>query len=54
MSTLLLLTNALAPSEQVLPALSLLQHQVRVMPADGAALLDAPPTDAILVLPSRP
>lgn len=49
MSTLLLLTDALAPSEQVLPALSLLQHQVRVMPADGAALLDAPPTDAILV-----
>lgn len=49
MSSLLLLTNALAPSAEVLPALSLLQHQVRVLPADGAALLDAAPSDAILV-----
>lgn len=49
MSSLLLLTNALAPSAEVLPALGLLQHQVRILPADGAALLDAAPTDAILV-----
>lgn len=49
MSSLLLLTDALAPTAEVLPALGLLQHQVRVMPADGAALLDAPKVDAVLI-----
>jgi DNA-binding response OmpR family regulator len=49
MSSLLLLTDALAPTAEVLPGLGLLQHQVRVMPADGAALLDAPKVDALLV-----
>jgi DNA-binding response OmpR family regulator len=49
MSTLLLLTNALHPSAQVLPALSLLSHTVRVLPAEPAALLAAPPADAVLV-----
>ena len=49
MSSLLLLTDALAPTAEVLPALGLLQHQVRVMPADGAALLDAPSVDAVLI-----
>ncbi len=49
MSSLLLLTNALAPSAEVLPALGLLQHSVRILPADGAALLDASPSDAILI-----
>ncbi|MBI1378328.1 MAG: DNA-binding response regulator [Frankiales bacterium] len=49
MSTLLLLTNALLPSSEVLPALGLLSHQVRVLPAEGTALLDAPQCDAILV-----
>ncbi len=49
MSSLLLLTDALAPTAEVLPALGLLQHQVRIMPADGAALLDAPRVDALLV-----
>jgi DNA-binding response OmpR family regulator len=47
--TLLLLTNALQPSAEVLPALGLLQHRVRVLPAVPTALLDAPPADAILV-----
>ena len=46
---LLLLTNALAPSAEVLPALGLLTHQVRVLPAEPAALVDAPPCDVILV-----
>jgi DNA-binding response OmpR family regulator len=47
--TLLLLTNALQPSSEVLPALGLLLHKVRVAPAEVSALLDAPPADAILV-----
>ncbi|MQA94663.1 MAG: DNA-binding response regulator [Streptosporangiales bacterium] len=49
MSGLLLLTNALEPSTQVLPALGLLLHSVRVAPAEASALLDAPPADAVLV-----
>ncbi len=49
MSRLLLLTNAMVPSTEVLPALGLLTHQVRAMPAEGSALLDAPHVDAILV-----
>jgi len=48
-SSLLLLTNALLPSSEVLPALGLLSHQIRVLPAEATALLDAPPCDAILV-----
>jgi DNA-binding response OmpR family regulator len=49
MSRLLLLTNALAPSAEVLPALGLLPHQVRVAPAEPHALLDLPAVDAILI-----
>lgn len=49
MSTLLLLTNALQPSAEVLPALGLLPHTVRILPAEGSALLDAPEADALLV-----
>jgi DNA-binding response OmpR family regulator len=48
-STILLLTNALRPSADVLPALGLLLHDVRVAPAEAAALLDAPACDAVLV-----
>jgi DNA-binding response OmpR family regulator len=49
MSNLLLLTNSLTPSSEVLPALGLLLHNVRVAPAEATALLDAPPADALLV-----
>ncbi|MCW2945882.1 MAG: putative two component transcriptional regulator, winged helix family [Actinoallomurus sp.] len=49
MSSLLLLTNVLEPSDEVLPALGLLLHSVRVAPAEGAALIDAPPSDIVLV-----
>ncbi|WP_433332660.1 winged helix-turn-helix transcriptional regulator [Spirillospora sp. CA-294931] len=49
MSSLLLLTNALEPSDEVLPALGLLLHSVRVAPAEGSALIDAPPADVVLV-----
>mgnify|MGYP000207960284 CR=1 FL=1 len=45
MSTLLLMTNALQPSMEVLPGLALLGHQVKILPADvswdeGAATLE--------------
>jgi DNA-binding response OmpR family regulator len=46
---LLLLTNALQPSAEVLPALGLLLHQVKVAPSEASALIDAPPVDAVLV-----
>jgi len=49
MSQLLLLTNALAPSAEVLPALGLLSHVVRVAPAEASALVDAPPADVVIV-----
>lgn len=49
MSTLLLLTNALQPSAEVLPALALLGHQVRILPSEGSALLEAPDADLLLV-----
>ena len=37
------------PSAEVLPALGLLAHHVRTMPAEATALLNAPPCDALLV-----
>ena len=49
MSTLLLLTSALQPSAEVLPGLALLGHQVKILPAEGSALLEAPDSDLILV-----
>ena len=49
MSNLLLLTRALTPSSEVLPALGLLSHSVKIMTPEVSALLDAPPVDAILI-----
>jgi DNA-binding response OmpR family regulator len=49
MARLLLLTNDLSPSAEVLPALGLLGHQVRVLPAEASALVETPPTDVVLV-----
>jgi DNA-binding response OmpR family regulator len=49
MSTLLLLTSALQPSAEVLPALALLPHHVKILPAEGSALLDAPDSDVVLI-----
>ena len=46
---LLLLTQAVEPSAEVLPALSLLSHSVRILPAQATALLDAPPADVVLI-----
>ncbi len=49
MSTLLLLTSALQPSAEVLPGLALLGHSVKILPAEGSALLEAPESDLLLV-----
>nr|WP_227464513.1 response regulator transcription factor [Nocardioides lijunqiniae] len=46
---MLLLTSALQPSSEVLPGLSLLGHQVKVLPAEGSALLEAPEAGLLLV-----
>jgi len=43
------MTDAVEPSDHILPALGLLAHQVRVIPADATALLDGPTADLILV-----
>src|SRR5690242_6209042 len=49
MSTLLLLTSVLQPSAEVLPGLALLPHQVKILPAEGSALLEAPASDLVLI-----
>lgn len=49
MATLLLLTNDMQVSTEVLPALELLPHHVRVTSAEPTALLDAPVADVILL-----
>jgi DNA-binding response OmpR family regulator len=49
MSTLLLLTGALQASAEVLPGLALLNHTVKILPAEGSALLEAPDSDLLLV-----
>jgi DNA-binding response OmpR family regulator len=49
MASLLMLTGSLESSVQILPGLALLNHQVRVMPAEATALIEAPDCDAVLV-----
>lgn len=49
MASLLMLTSTLESSVQVLPGLALLNHQVRVLPAEATALIEAPDCDALLV-----
>jgi DNA-binding response OmpR family regulator len=46
---LLLLTPSAGGSAQVLPALGLLAHRVRVLPVEPSALLDAPEADVLLL-----
>ena len=46
---LLLLTDQAGPAANVLPAIELLTHTVRVLPAEGSVLIEAPPHDAVLV-----
>lgn len=49
MAILLLLTNDRHYSGEILPALDLLPHQVKIAPAEATALLDAPAADVILL-----
>ena len=49
MADLLLLTPSAGGSAQVLPALGLLNHRVRVLPVEPSALLDAPDADVLLL-----
>jgi DNA-binding response OmpR family regulator len=46
---LILLTGAMQPTTEVLPALGLLSHRVTVLPQDAGALIDRGLGDAILV-----
>ncbi|WP_285725773.1 winged helix-turn-helix transcriptional regulator [Psychromicrobium xiongbiense] len=49
MSQILILTNSTGTSVDILPALELLNHHVRILPAEPTALLDADPGDLILL-----
>ena len=49
MARVLLLTNTLGASAEVLPALGLLQHQVRILPAEASVLVDAPDLDLLMI-----
>jgi DNA-binding response OmpR family regulator len=49
LSTLLLLTSTSQPSVDVLPGLGLLNHRVRILAAEGSALLEAPDCDVVLI-----
>lgn len=44
-----MLTNSRNSSAEVLPSLSLLQHQVKILPAEVSVLLDAPSIDLLIV-----
>lgn len=48
MARVLLLTNSLGSAE-VLPALGLLQHQVRILPAEASVLVDIPEMDLLFI-----
>ena len=49
MAKVLLLTNTQSASAEVLPALGLLSHQVKVLPLEASVLVDAPVMDLIFV-----
>jgi DNA-binding response OmpR family regulator len=49
MAKILMLTNSHGASADVLPALGLLQHDVRILPAEVSVLIDAPIVDCIFV-----
>jgi DNA-binding response OmpR family regulator len=49
MAELLILTPATGGSADILPALGLLSHRVRVLPMEPSALVDAPDADVVLL-----
>ncbi|MFM6932080.1 MAG: DNA-binding response regulator, partial [Novosphingobium sp.] len=49
MAKVLLLTNTQGASAEVLPALGLLSHQVKVLPLEASVLVDVPVMDLIFV-----
>jgi DNA-binding response OmpR family regulator len=49
MAKILMLTNSTGASADVLPALGLLQHDVRILPAEASVLVDAPIIDCIII-----
>jgi DNA-binding response OmpR family regulator len=49
MARILLLTNSQGASAEVLPALGLLQHQTRILPAIGSVLVDIPEVDCVFL-----
>ena len=49
MARVLLLTHTFGASAEVLPALGLLAHHVRILPAEASVLVDVPDVDVILV-----
>jgi len=44
-----MLTSSTGASADVLPALGLLQHDVRILPSEASVLVDAPITDCIII-----
>lgn len=49
MARVLLLTNSHGASAEVLPALGLLQHQVRILPAEASVLVEVPEMDLLFM-----
>jgi DNA-binding response OmpR family regulator len=49
MVKILILTNASGGSADLLPALALLQHEVKILPAEASVLVDAPFADCIFI-----
>lgn len=49
MARVLLLTNTLGASAEILPSLALLQHQVKIVPAEASVLIDVPEADILLL-----
>ncbi len=49
MSSLILITNAPGASSDIVPALALLNHSVKILPANPTALIEAPSCDVVLI-----
>ena len=49
MSSLILITNSSGASSNILPALALLNHSVKILPANPTALIEAPTCDVVLI-----